>query len=497
VSEATPAITFACEACGSAADSGPLGPFRCSGVQAGDDLDHLLARRLDVSRLRFAQDDSAHPFLRRRELLSAWQVWIAAGRDDAEFVGMVERLDRAIAGIEGHGFAITPFTRAAALSGQLGFDLTGGVWIKDETGNVAGSHKARHLMGVVLHLDVMERLGRLPPRDQAPPLAIASCGNAALAGAVLARAAGRRLRVFVPEEADPAMVARLGDLGAAVEVCRRAVPSTGGSGAGDPSVAAFRCAVEGGAIPFTCQGTECGIAIEGGETLGWEMIEALGEGDVRLDPLFVQVGGGALASACVRSFEEAIALGEPTALPRLHAVQGAAVSPLARAYHRVRERALWSLEPETGEPEALDRLSAACDPGGRTAEWTDDAAAADWLRERAGSPGVREALRYARQHRSRYMWPWERPARSRATGILDDETYDWMAILAGTIESGGFPVVVDEATLAEAHALARTTTPIRVDTTGAAGLAGLIALRRAGVVRAGERVAVLFTGIER
>ena len=34
----------------------------------------------------------------------------------------------------------------------------GAVWVKDETGNVGGSHKARHLVGILLHLLAAERL---------------------------------------------------------------------------------------------------------------------------------------------------------------------------------------------------------------------------------------------------------------------------------------------------------------------------------------------------
>ncbi|MBI5711221.1 MAG: hypothetical protein HZC42_13115 [Candidatus Eisenbacteria bacterium] len=65
------------------------------------------------------------------------------------------------------------------------------------------------------------------------------------------------------------------------------------------------------------------------------------------------------------------------------------------------------------------------------------------------------------------------------------------------IESGGWPVAVSEERLVEANALARSATGIRVDHTGSSGLAGLVELRRAGIVEPGESVAVLFTGVER
>jgi threonine synthase len=113
------------------------------------------------------------------------------------------------------------------------------------------------------------------------------------------------------------------------------------------------------------------------------------------------------------------------------------------------------------------------------------------------SSAAREALAYAARHRSEFMWPWEQTPRSVASGILDDETYDWHAVVSGTIESGGWPLVVSEERLREAHALARAATGIGVSHTGAAGLAGLIELRRNGAVAAGESVAVLFTGATR
>jgi threonine synthase len=95
------------------------------------------------------------------------------------------------------------------------------------------------------------------------------------------------------------------------------------------------------------------------------------------------------------------------------------------------------------------------------------------------------------------MWPWEETPRSIARGILDDETYDWLSIVELMRESGGSPVVVDETLVAEANQLGRAATGIDVDATGTAGLAGLLALARAGRVGAAESVAVLFTGARR
>jgi threonine synthase len=106
------------------------------------------------------------------------------------------------------------------------------------------------------------------------------------------------------------------------------------------------------------------------------------------------------------------------------------------------------------------------------------------------------ALHTAVTHRSAYMWPWETEPKSIAAGILDDETYDWRAVVAGMLASGGRPMVVSEERLAEAWKLGRASgSP--VDPTGSSGLAGLLELLAQGVVDSNQRVAVLFTGLQR
>ena len=95
------------------------------------------------------------------------------------------------------------------------------------------------------------------------------------------------------------------------------------------------------------------------------------------------------------------------------------------------------------------------------------------------------------------MWPWEQEPKSVAGGILDDETYDWRAVVEGMLLTGGQPVVVSEDLLIEANTLAVALTGIPVDPTGSSGLAGLLALRRSGVIGEHDKAAVLFTGIKR
>jgi threonine synthase len=431
-----------CAGCGAEVGSTEPYPFRCPrAAHARGDVDHVLRRRLHAE-TRFPTGHEANPYIRYRSLLHCYQVARGGGMTDEGFCALVRRLDDAVAEIDGHGFTVTPFARSDDLSERLGFTAAGGVWVKDETQNVSGSHKARHLFGVLLQLEVAEAVG-LADAERRPDLAIASCGNAALAAAVLAAAAGRALRVFVPEDADPAVIERLADLGARVGVCRR--PS---GTSGDPAYAALLEALDEGALPFTCQGNLNGLAVEGGETLGYEVVSQLAASWTRLDRIVVQVGGGALASAVSQSLLEAVELGVLEHCPRIDTVQTAAGWPLRRAFDLVTYHG-------------------------------------------------NHALPYAARHRSEFMWPWEPAPQSIAGGILDDETYDWLAVVEGMLASGGRPVVAPEATLLEAHRLARAATGIDVDPTGASGLAGLLALRAAERVGDRERVAVLFTGVTR
>jgi threonine synthase len=308
------------------------------------------------------------------------------------------------------------------------------VWVKDETANPGGTHKVRHVFGIALHLRAAAAVGAPPPSG---PLVIASCGNAALAAAMVARALDRRLRVFVPEWADPAVATRLDALGADVVVCPR---DRGVSG--DPCLHAARAAVDAGAVPFGCQGPDNALTLDGGRTVAWEIVSS----GVDFDRIFVQVGGGALASSVVQGLDEAVGLGALPKLPVFHAVQTEGGYPIFRAFER--------------------------------------------LTIRAEHDGSVAALADAARHRSEFMWPWPAPPESAATGILDDEVYDWWAVVGGMLRTGGHPVVVPESTIVEATDVARGATGIPVDATGAAGLAGLLT---AGP-RPGERVAVLFTG---
>ena len=429
------------------------------------------------------------------ERLEAGRLAADGAADRGRLPVVVGELDAAVAGVEGHGFEPTPFGPAPELADAVGIGDSE-LWIKDETGNVSGSHKARHLFGVALS----HRLEGADAGPAAPPYAIASCGNAALAAAVVARAVGRRIDVFVPTWANEAVVSRITELGGRVVRCERepGVP-------GDPAHHAMLAAIRAGAVPFSCQGTETPATIDGGRTLAWEMVDALvghdGGPPARLDRLFVQAGGGALATAVVTGLSGAVARGDLARLPRVHAVQPEGNHPLVRAWDtlalelRTQERAGGSRDRNY----FLDRVvTAQAAPLGTI----DNRLRARIAAEMApmSDDRLQESVDRLRCDPEHYMRAWEQEPVSYASGILDDITYDWIDVVEAMLASGGWPLVATEDDFRRAHGLAHRHTGIDVCPTGASGLGGLLALNAASEgtgtpgVSGGERVAVLFTG---
>jgi len=477
-----PPSSLVCSGCGYEVAATEPSPFRCPGATAGDNIDHVLHRILSPAGIGSAEDlrelfdaAPANPFIQYRRLLHSHAIAAAYGLDDLAFCVLAEELDGAVARVDGKGFQRTPLLQADDLGVSLSMD-SGRLWVKDETGNVSGSHKARHLMGLMLWMEMARRIFPSAP-DPARQLAIASCGNAALAAAVVARAANRALDVFVPPWADPAVVERLNALHANLVSCPRedTIP-------GDPCFHRFRQAVDGGALPFTCQGSENGLVIEGGKTLVWEMISDLLPQTRQIDHLFLQVGGGALGSACIEGFKDARDLGVIERLPSFHTVQTRGASPLHRAWDAIMDKVLLRHQSETGQTSPL---------------LSGDAERALFARDQVSPSLIRDELQQAARNRAEFMWPWEEEPRSIATGILDDETYDWFTLVEGMLMTGGIPLVVSEDMLAEANQLAHQNTEIPADPTGTSGLAGVLELRQQEILSADETAAVLFTGVER
>lgn len=419
-----------CSVCGAKVSIDQPLSWRCP--QATDEnRQHVL--RLVSSIVPFRPIENDNPFLSYRTWLAVDSFGESIGLSDEVRVRIIEDLNNAIISIGGVGFHHTPLMRADALSEHLGFSVDGGVWIKDETHHVAGSHKARHLMTEMLHLLMAEQAGLTPwsSASNRPSLAIASCGNAAIAASTIAAAVKWPISVHVPVAASDEVVKTLESLGADIRVC----PRRESDPAGDPCVFRFRELVATGAIPFGVQGTENAWCLDGGRTIGWEILEQM---DNRVDRVFIQVGGGAFASCVASSFKNV------GVHPKLHAVQTEGCAPLARA---------WNRALETGGLTNIGK------------RWGD------------------------------LMWPWESEPQSLADGILDDETYDWIGVVEGMADTGGSPVVATEMSVVAAYNIAHQFTTINVSPTGAAGLAGLLEYR--DHVEDNERVVVVFSGVLR
>ena len=261
-----PVVTgWRCAVCSAAVDIATPFTWKCPNARPGQPHLPRLERRLS----RLVAGDDPNPFVAFRPYL-AWDAFAAAhGLDDDSRTRTITALDERIEAVGGVGFRWTPFERSAGLSDALGFSADGGVWVKNDTGNVAGSHKARHLMTIALHLLVAEQCGLAgwSSSAQRPPLAIASCGNAALAASTLAAAMKWPISVFVPQWANESVVEKLTSLGADIVRCPRRVEDP----PGDPCVLRFREAVAAGAVPFAVQGPENAWCHDGGRTIGWEL----------------------------------------------------------------------------------------------------------------------------------------------------------------------------------------------------------------------------------
>lgn len=396
-------------------------------------------------------DDDPNPFIRYRKLLWSYELARNFGFSDKHFCAMVAELDAAVAEVDGRGFEITPLMSCAALSEAVGI---GEILIKDETNNVSGSHKGRHLFGIALHLKILQNAGKLDTGSL--ELAIASCGNAALAAAVIARATGFNLRVFVPNNAAQSVLDRLILLGAELIVCERQNAEQG-----DPAYLRFLEAVDGGNVAFCCQGPDNGLTLDGGRTIGFELADQLL--NLKVDRLFVQVGGGALATGLADGLAAAAAAGVIASEPRLHPVQTQGAYPLSKAYR--------SIFGEIDNDFGADKLQ-------------------------SSQHDSQSMISDAAQNRSAHMVPWPTEPNSAAHGILDDETYDWQSVLRATVATGGWPIIASEQEILEANELGRLS-GIDADHTGTAGFAGLLHLVAKGIISAQDRSVVLFTGARR
>ena len=480
---------MSCVGCGTRVHAYDSAAFSCPNRECMPNVNHVLQKKHVITTQlwqRSSLEDSKNPFIRYRHRLLGYHRCLNAHHTDIDYLERIARLDGALRAIDGTGFEETPLTAENDLAAAVGLDPLQKLFVKDETHNVAGSHKARHLFGILLNL---------PESALRMPFAIASCGNAALAAAVVSKAAGAKLEVFIPTDAEESVVNRLKALGASLHICERREGELG-----DPCYLRSLEAVAKGAIPFTCQGPDNGLTIEGGETLAYEIFDRWQADNQLCHHMFVQVGGGALASSSAQALAEVMRHRQLPVLPRFHTVQTRGAFPLSRAYDRVVKiiDARLHDKPFPQFNAFEDDLSFEQRAKMHDADHVAQALVmADCIRAAWDSTAVQSSIRYAAANKHLFMWPWEQAPHSVAHGILDDETYDWYNIVCTMLRTGGIPLVADEQQLILANELARKHTDITPSATGSAGLAGLMIMKNANAIAEFENASVYFTGIER
>ncbi len=200
------------------------------------------------------------------------------------------------------------------------------LWIKDEAGNPTGSFKAR---GLSLAVNRARELG-------APGVELASAGNAALALAAFAAAAGLPARVAVPADTPPTVAARCREYGAevlespgtlveAAQLLAHAAGTAGAAGAAGESFWNLSTLRE----PYRAEGKKT-MGLELAEQLGWELP----------DWIVYPLGGGTGIVGMHKAFAELRRLGlVGEKRPRFVAVQMAGCAPIVRAFARGQESA--------------------------------------------------------------------------------------------------------------------------------------------------------------
>ena len=377
------------------------GIFSCPGNRAGEE--HTLRRMLPPGsqaaagiRNSWAQG-SRHSFDLFHPLLSGCNL-LGYGRYGRILGGMTERLLR----LEDRDFRVTPLTEAPALASALG--RTGRLWVKNETGNVTGSHKGRHLMATLLYLEALTEAQRRRHQEGFGHLQLRQRCAGGLCGGPRRRLRTARLR---PRRCRPDVAAMLTERGAIVERIPRSA-----TGAGDPCYLAFRKAInEQGWVPFACAGNDNWSNIEGGATLGWEMVMQLRECSEKIDSVVIQVGGGALARSVAQAFEEALQLGfiricraSTPASPRADFLS---CGPICWRWPKSPAAAgrSFDLSYDHGADPVVQLQKTMAFARARTDQIQE--AAANFVKRSFDSPAVQSVLNDMAGKPGHFMWPWD------------------------------------------------------------------------------------------
>lgn len=465
--------------------------YRCNYYGKGDTnntLEKILPDNLNIPNIKVfieRKKQTQNPYLIFKEFFSSYYL---ASYYDVNYEELVLAIDNGLKQMGGPGFVETPLLD---FPGNLIKNVT--TYVKNETLNVAGSHKARHLMGNILYLEVLRKAGIIKGK---PNLAIYSCGNAALGAAAVAKAAGYNLDVFIPPNVDAKITALLKNYDAKIIECPRQKGEIG-----DPCYNRFKEALKRDSVPFSCSGPDNWSNIEGGETLCFELVSQIIAKGRTFDSIVIQVGGGALASSAIKALEEMHKFGLISQIPAIQTVQTEGGFPLVRAYCLI----IKEISEAFGLKCSLD-FSKEKDPKLALEQnqkikkylnnnYDEIWEIAQFVKHNYTSEKIQNVLKFASKNMNSFMWAWETEPHSVAHGILDDITYDWFKIVQGMLLSGGTPIIVSEQELLEANKIATDLTKIKVDCTGTAGFAGAIKLPEGK--HKFDNIVTLFTGLDR
>ncbi len=203
----------------------------------------------------------------------------------------------------------TPLLRLPELARSLGVRE---LWVKEEGLNPTASFKARGMSAAVTRAAA----------GGAPGLVAPSAGNAAAALSAYGARAGLPVRVYMPRDTPPPVVAECRAFGAEVVLVDGVITDCG--------VRARAFAAETGFVDVSTLREP--YRVEGKKTMGYELCEQLGWRSP--DVIVYPTGGGTGIIGMWKAFGELEELGwtEPGHRPRMCVVQAAGCAPIVRAW---------------------------------------------------------------------------------------------------------------------------------------------------------------------
>lgn len=218
----------------------------------------------------------------------------------------------------------TPLLSAPKLASQVGVRE---LLIKEEGLNPTASFKARGMSAAVTRAVAGGACGFVAP----------SAGNAASALSAYGARAGVPVRVYMPKDTPPVIVAECRTLGAEVILIDGVITDCGAKARVFSQEAGF----------FDVSTLREPYRVEGKKTMGYEICEQLGWN--LPDAIIYPTGGGTGIIGMWKAFAEMEALGwiEPRNRPRMYVVQSAGCAPMVRAWAEGTESAERWESPET------------------------------------------------------------------------------------------------------------------------------------------------------